>query len=228
MYALAYVWAPEPCSTTLLVHRDQALRLWVNQKLIENELPGDYAANWHEAFHHVPIDLVAGRNTILVKIASKATTFTVRLGDSPRDRIVLLAEQKRFSEAVEAMQRSASIAGRHLSGTGTSRHRGWVAVTVFDPNLPQLWAMDDATRGLFEQACADYASRSDPTLHYKGVIARLCATRPNPVFDRHAQEYVSYIEEYATTVNQPWAYPYAAFVNYRAGNLDRARVDRIQ
>ena len=101
VYALSHVYSPDERTVLLMIHKSQPLRLWVNGEFIEDYVPGeDLVLPYYEQFHRVPIVLHSGRNTILVK----ATTpdFYVRIGDTPRDRSILLAEQQRFVEAAQA------------------------------------------------------------------------------------------------------------------------------
>ncbi|MCU0962335.1 MAG: tetratricopeptide repeat protein [Pirellulaceae bacterium] len=221
VYALSYVWAPQPCSTTLMVHRDQALRLWVNQKPIENDLPGDHVRSWHEPFYALPIELHAGRNTILVKIPTASSTFTMRIGDSPRDQIVLLAEQQRFAEAVRAMEDPrlslADVCHRRAIPELPGRSQ------VFQPWLPGLWALEDATIGRYESACDELVTEREPSLTRKHHISAVAALRPNSVFREHADLLVSYSEEHLAASPMPGHQAYTALVNFRAGNFQRAR-----
>ena len=98
-----------------MIDKTQPLFVWLNGVLIEDFVPGEYPVQPdYEKFHRLPVVLRNGRNTILVKSATP--TFTVRIGDSPRDRIVLLAEQRRFAEAAQALSDLRVPLGDYESG----------------------------------------------------------------------------------------------------------------
>ncbi len=207
VYALSHVYSPEERTVLLMIHKSRPLRLWVNGEFIEDYVPGEYPAQpYYEQFHRVPIVLHPGRNTILVK----ATTpdFYVRVGDTPRDRSILLAEQQRFAEAAQAFGQLPAADQLDLS--------------VLPYLLPNVLALEgDHER--YERLCAAVTAGSESRhASTKIAVAYFCAQTPNPVFDAHAEQLVSYAEEYAAANREPWALFWAALVNYRANHRERA------
>ncbi|MBS0266699.1 MAG: protein kinase, partial [Planctomycetes bacterium] len=98
VYALAHVFAPAEQTKLLLVPKTQPIRVWINGVLVEDFVPGEYPTQpWYDSALRIPIALRAGRNTFLVKV--RTPDFTLRIGDTPRDRALFLAEQDRFVEA---------------------------------------------------------------------------------------------------------------------------------
>ena len=74
------------------------LRLFVNRKRVVFKTDTNIGMFLNAM--RVPIDLQPGRNVILVKAIS-GTKFALRLGDSPVDRAMLLAERRLWPDATK-------------------------------------------------------------------------------------------------------------------------------
>ncbi|MCU0962047.1 MAG: tetratricopeptide repeat protein, partial [Pirellulaceae bacterium] len=209
VYALAYVYAPAEQTKLLMIQKSQPLRVWVNGELIEDATPVDEVIQPHyEPFHRVPVVLRAGRNAILVK--STLAEFTLRIGDTPRDRAVLLAEQEQFTAAYAALE-AMSPADR----VGQSE--------ILPHELHHLVALL-GTEEQWRESCRrliDSAESADAGNRFS--IAYRCANRANPILQTHAQELVGYVETTVTTEKLPWGSFIGALVHYRAGNWERSR-----
>src|SRR5262249_2045603 len=88
-------------SAMLLVGGGDAVRLWLNGRLV-HEMP--QAHGWWVGLDRVPVTLRAGRNTLLAKVSNLSGRqnllfLDVRLGDSPLDRGLALAEMGLWQEA---------------------------------------------------------------------------------------------------------------------------------
>jgi tetratricopeptide (TPR) repeat protein len=208
-YALSYVHSPDDRSVLLLVSKDQPLRVWVNGELTDHGLPSEYSLHpSYASWHRLPVYLKKGRNTILVKTA--LPTFTLRIGDSVRDRTELLAEQERFTESA----RNAGLMEITANDLLTSIVPFWYATIL---------AAEAEHVPSYERICAELVQIPNPDLLQKFVIPFACAQRPNASFDMHAERLVSHVEEFAAARAEPWTQLAAALVNYRAGKYDRAR-----
>ncbi|HKB38294.1 MAG TPA: tetratricopeptide repeat protein, partial [Gemmataceae bacterium] len=100
-YALTYITSPDERSAMLLVGGGDAVRLWLNGRLV-HEMP--QAHGWWVGLDRVPVTLRAGRNTLLAKVSNVSGRqnllfLDVRLGDSPLDRGLALAEMGLWQEA---------------------------------------------------------------------------------------------------------------------------------
>ena len=204
VYAMVHVYSPMEQTKLLMIPRTESLRVWVNGELIENYAPGEYPVQPHyEPFHRAPVVLRAGRNVILVK--SQTADFTLRIGDTPRDRAHLLAEQERFTEAHAAMTAAESANPR-------------AANTLQSGELVALLGTDEE----FAQACRSFLAQAQSgDISARFIAAYFCAHRPNPVFDEHAAALAGYADEYLAQQQADWALIYAALVHYRAENIDR-------
>jgi len=208
IYALAQIYSPDDRSVLLMIDRDKTWRVWVNGELIDDYVPREGTVQpWYEKAHRLPISLQTGLNTILVKSASPK--FTVRLGDSPRDRIMLLAEQRRFSEAANLLTELKVPFADYQSG-------------IFRWRLAKLLASEPGCVHEYERICTEMVDIPNPNLLEKYAFPNICAQRPNPAFDEHAQRLVSYAEEHLEATGEPWVLLDVALVNYRAGNYERA------
>jgi serine/threonine protein kinase/tetratricopeptide (TPR) repeat protein len=209
VYALAHVYSPEEQTKLLMVLKSQPLRVWVNGVLVEDYVPGDYPIQPHyEQFHRVPAVLRAGRNSILVK--SRTADFTLRIGDTPRDRAVLLAEQERFTEAFAA----------HAAMTAADRDEPFGATPY---TLRELVALLGTDEQCTENCRALLAGAQRVDSASKFTAAYICAHRPNPVFDQHAATLVTYVDDLLLERQDDWSRAFGALVHYRAGNDERAR-----
>ena len=208
-YALSLVHSPDDRSALFMVYKDQPLRVWVNGNLFDHRVPAEYSLEPHyEPWYRLPVFLKAGRNTIVVKTA--LPTFAFRIGDSVRDRTVLLAEQERFAESV----RNAGLMKLTASDLLTSKVT-FLYATVLASEPDHL--------STYERICGELVQITNPDLYQKYVIPFACAQRPNASFDMHAERLVSHVEEFAAARPEPWTRLTAALVNYRAGKHDRAR-----
>jgi hypothetical protein len=97
-YALTYIGSPEERSATLLVGGGEAVRIWLNGRLI-HENP--HAPGWEWGLDRVPVTLRPGRNTLLAKPtrSTKWHLLILRIADSPMDRGITLAERGLWEEA---------------------------------------------------------------------------------------------------------------------------------
>ena len=202
VYATAQVYSPDERSVILMIHRDQALRVWVNGELIRDFVPGEYAVQPEDdVYARVPFVLRTGLNTLLIKTATP--NFTVRIGDSPRDRAVFLAEQRRLSEAAALLD-------------GFSYVRG--ALPWWVPLVPAVASQNAA---MYESQCQDIYQ----TLETGNTIqwAYQCSQRENETFRTHAEEFLAAVEDVLNSDSPPWLKNWAAVVCYRAGDDERAR-----
>ncbi len=207
-YALSHVYSPDERTVLLMIHKSRPLRLWVNGAFVEDYVPGEYPVQPHyEHFHRVPIVLHSGRNTILVK--TNTPDFYVRIGDTPRDRAILLAEQQRFAEAAQVFNQLTPADQLDLSGV-----------------LPSILANVLALEGNHEQherLCAALIAWAEPQpASTRHAVAYFCAQTQNHVFDAYAELLVAYADEYAAANREQWVLLYTALVNYRAGRYERA------
>jgi tetratricopeptide (TPR) repeat protein/WD40 repeat protein len=207
VYALSHVYSPDERTVLLMIHKSRPLRIWVNGEFLEDYVPGEYPTQPHyEHFHRVPIVLHSGRNTILIK--AQSPDFYVRIGDTPRDRAILLAEQQRFAAAAQAFGQLPQAEQSDLSG-------------VLPSILVNVLALEDNGEQ-YQRLCASLITWAEPqAASTKHAVAYFCAQTPNPVFDAHADQLVSYAEEYAASNHEQWALLYTALVNYRAGRCER-------
>ncbi len=212
VYAMAHVWSPEECTVLLKIKRSEPLRVWVNGVLIEDFTAGEYPVlPDYDPLHRLPIVFRAGRNTILIKCAG--TNFTVRIGDSPYDRALLLAEQRRFSEVAGALN--------ELPFSPAALNSGLV-----EWKLASVLAMHDEDCELYTLHCTTVLARMalvETQDWRKFQISWVCSQRPNQQFDEHAEQLVSFAELFADTNPATWTRLNAALVNYRAGHHERAQ-----
>ncbi|HUG92189.1 MAG TPA: hypothetical protein VML55_15215 [Planctomycetaceae bacterium] len=212
VYALAQVHSPEERNVLLMIGKTEPLRVWVNGALIEAFAPGEYPVlPPHEQFHRLPIVLRAGRNTFLIKCASPK--FTVRIGDTPRDRAILLADQRRFTEALVALNElpfsPAELESRFLT---------WIVAPILTRH--------EGPYDLYQLHCAAALARiaqAETQAWLRFRISYVCSQRPNRLFDEHAERLVSLAEQYAEATPGTWTRLNAALVNYRAGHSERAQ-----
>jgi tetratricopeptide (TPR) repeat protein len=110
VYALAYVYAPEPRPASLLFGAADKARIWLNGRL-EYE-PGAAPARpdlvQPKFLDRIPVSLRAGRNTLLVQVtaATADCSLRLRIGDSPFDRGFTLAELGLWDEAKPLFERA--------------------------------------------------------------------------------------------------------------------------
>jgi tetratricopeptide (TPR) repeat protein len=186
--------------------------VWVNGALVEDYTPGEHLVQPHYDFSlRAPVVLRAGRNTILVK--SQAAAFTLRIGDTPRDRAVLLGEQRRFAEAFATLN--------ELSFSRADLEGGFVPWSL-TPVLTTHNGPQDRYRLECEAALARLAEAEQQTW-LKFRISYVCSQRANPLFDEHAERLASLAEEFAAKTPDTWTRLNAALVNYRAGRFERAQ-----
>jgi tetratricopeptide (TPR) repeat protein len=215
VYALAHVYSPAEQTKLLMVLRSQPLRVWINGSLVEDYAPGEYPTYpTFEPFHRVPVVLRAGRNSLLIK--SSTADFTVRIGDTPRDRAVLLMEREQFTEALSARARMTAADREDQSDAV-------LALGELTVMLGTDQEYSEASRALLARA-----RRENTTMQL--VIAYYCAHRPNPVFTENAATLVAYVDRCLSQQPADWTQNYGALVHYRAGNFERSRalLDRSQ
>jgi hypothetical protein len=83
-YALTRVFSPEPRPVAILVGADDQVRLWLNGKLIHENMQPQTLAPDSEA---IPVTLAAGWNSLLARVinATRHHALYLRLSDSPAD-----------------------------------------------------------------------------------------------------------------------------------------------
>jgi tetratricopeptide (TPR) repeat protein len=208
VYALAHIYSAIDQTKLLMIDKTRPLRVWVNGRLIENYLPGEYPTQPHyEMFHRIPVVLRAGRNVLLVK--SPSPEFSLRIGDTPRDRALLLAEQRRFSEAALAF--AAPSLTDQLGAAG-----------VLPTSLVMVLAVEQADES-YERTCTELVGRVEmQSVFSKHLVAYFCAQRPNAIFQKHSDRLIAYTDDFLTADSEFWALNYAALVNYRAGRIEQS------
>src|SRR5262249_50483587 len=99
IYALAYVYSPDERAATLRVGGADAVRLWLNGRLVYETTTANTSA-WNLA--QVPVTLRPGRNPLLAKVANTLppkSYLCMRIADNPLDRGWALAEPGLWDEA---------------------------------------------------------------------------------------------------------------------------------
>ncbi len=99
VYALAYVASPAERTATIRIGASGPARLWLNGRLVYEST---VARPMEAAAEQVPVVLRAGRNTLLVKVASPGAPrfFRLRFDDRPLDRAFHRADLGLWSDAV--------------------------------------------------------------------------------------------------------------------------------
>jgi tetratricopeptide (TPR) repeat protein len=116
-YALTYVTSPEERSAMLLVGGGEAVRVWLNGRLVHENTHPDW---WPGNLSQEPVTLRAGRNTLLAKVSKSTKTHSLllRIADSPMERGLALAELWLWEEA-------ASLVARGRGGQGSEWEELW-------------------------------------------------------------------------------------------------------
>ncbi len=208
LYGLGCIFSPDERATILMVGRNDRLRVFLNGQLLEDYEPDGMAAlPQYEQYHRIPVVLKPGKNQLLVKTTAPA--FTVRVADSPRDQVVLLAEQRRFSEAVRTLER-VDVRDRFEVTGGVLPH----AIMFLLGSERHQWYADGCR--------VEFDWSQTQTADAKHVVAALCALQPNAVFTQHQEQMLKHAEDYLQLSSGGWSLSNAALVNYRAGNYARA------
>jgi tetratricopeptide (TPR) repeat protein len=208
-YALTYVFSPEERSATLLVGGGEAVRLWVNGRLVHEGTQAAGAWEWRK--DRVPVTLRAGRNTLLVKV-SKSTrrhTLCVRIVDNPMHRGLTLAQLGLWEEAVPLIAR------------GYGREESWgEAIWRFHFHALLCRATDDVEgyRQLCQQMLDHLGSTSDASA--TSMAAQTCALAPEGCRDPAAL--LRLAEQMATDTDIPWVQFALGLTYYRAGHFEQA------
>jgi serine/threonine protein kinase/tetratricopeptide (TPR) repeat protein/WD40 repeat protein len=242
-YALTYLGCSEERSATLLVGGGEAVRVWLNGRLVHENTQAPW---WEWSLDRVPVTLRAGRNTLLVKV-SKSTqmhTLTLRIVDNPIDRGVILAELGLWQEAAPLVAKGF---GREESGweemwryhfhallcraTGNVEAYREVSngmLDRFEPMPgPNMGCVVTGTCGLAPEGARDparllrYAEQrlvdhpSDKKVRFTLGLAYYRAGR----FD----EAVRQLSELAALKEWPLAWPVLALAHHRLGHVEEAR-----
>jgi serine/threonine protein kinase/predicted Zn-dependent protease len=115
-YALAVVYAPQPRTASLMIASLQHRRVWVNDVCVyDNPVANDTM----ELLECVPISLRQGRNTVVVRVSTKAPqcNFLLRVGDGPLERALVAARLMHWEQAIAAFERippEALVRAGHL------------------------------------------------------------------------------------------------------------------
>jgi serine/threonine protein kinase/tetratricopeptide (TPR) repeat protein len=196
-YALTYVSSPADETRLLRLSRTHDLRVWVNGDLVADVKQADFPLQpFNENLYRLPIGLRQGRNVILIK--TPAPSFTAQIADTPADRVILLAEQRRFRAASE-LAREIRNSGEKLSFTGRLAH-----ALALEPE-PDL-----------------YLEFCQSLLTGKSMGGTACALLPNPLFDEHKDDLIKSAESAFADSKLGWVAFNAALIHYRAGNMKEA------
>jgi tetratricopeptide (TPR) repeat protein len=203
-YALAYVYSPADETRLLRLSRTHDLRVWVNGSLALDLKQADFPPQpLADNFHRMPIALRAGRNVILIK--TPAPVLTARIADAPVDRVILLAEQRRFHAACETLRESAK-AGNAIPPAALANRFTHAMALESEPDLYRAY-------------CEYLVTRKD-------VGGCGCALLPNPTFEKHQATLISTAEVAAAAAggNRDLGFRIfdAALIHYRAGSLQKA------
>ena len=184
-YALAYVYSPVERSVLLRVEGAKQLRLWCNgEPVFKKDAPFGRYLNGAR----VPINLRAGRNVILAK-APVATSFTVRVGDTPLDRALGFAERRLWQEASEL----------YATDVRLPLQSNAAALCEF-AKLALLMGDDELYRAQCVEAYQRFRN-GDRWARFN--VSHLASFAPNPVLEAHYDEVV----ELALSLLDPAASP---------------------
>jgi tetratricopeptide (TPR) repeat protein len=163
-YALTYVDSPDERPANLMVGGDDAVRVWLNGRLVHQR-----DSQRSSAFHldPIPVLLRAGRNVLLVKVSQidGPHDLLLRIADNPFDRAWARAELGLWNEAASFV--TQALDRRSRSETESER--------MFAPVL--LLAGDSSG---YRRLCAEMVQRP---LNYAFPVLWTCAAAPEGLKD---------------------------------------------
>ena len=131
VYGSVSLESPREQRTKMFVGSDNNHKVWLNGKLVNEKLDGDWASDYQQSF---PITLKQGKNVLLVAVHAWGGGWCGHFGFAPDTEYTVLPPGARFSLSTAATQ--VKVGDRftvQLKTENISDLAGWQGDVVFDP-----------------------------------------------------------------------------------------------
>jgi serine/threonine-protein kinase len=210
-YALTYVYAPKEKTATLLVGADDAVRVWLNGRLVHQV--SSYKA-WPWDLERVPVTLRAGKNVLLARVTNFIGDYALvlRLADGPIDRGISRAEMGQWKDA-------ALLFEKGFAGTLPEEAHPRILYALL------LRAAGDTEK--CRRHCAQAMQRLGTNLgaDQGAEVAHICNLAPEAVKDFPGA--VKAMEAWVRSARDGFSLRSLALAHYRAGQTEEA-LERIR
>ena len=144
VYGSIALETPQEQQTKMFVGSDNNHKVWLNGKLVNEKLDGDWATDYQQSF---PVTLKQGKNILLVAVHAWGGGWCGHFGFAPDAEYTVLSPGSRFSFSTAATQ--VKIGDRftvQLKAEDISDLAGWQSDITFDPAVLKV---DNVSEGNF-------------------------------------------------------------------------------
>ena len=131
IYGSVFLESPREQQTKMFVGSDNNHKVWLNGKLVNEKLDGDWASDYQQSF---PITLKQGKNVLLVAVHAWGGGWCGHFGFAPDAEYTVIPPGTRFSLSTEATQVEVGATFTvYVKAEDISDLAGWQSDITFDP-----------------------------------------------------------------------------------------------
>ena len=150
VYGSVSLESPREQRTKMFVGSDNNHKVWLNGKLVNEKLDGDWASDYQQSF---PITLKQGKNVLLVAVHAWGGGWCGHFGFAPNTEYTILSPVARFSVSTAATEvKVGDTFTVQLKAENILDLAGWQGDVVFDPAVLKV---NNVSEGSFLNRAVD-------------------------------------------------------------------------